>query len=263
MAAANTDYFTKVGDPGTATTLAAPGHLIGGTSITVVSTANYPTTTGVIFAIDAVTIVNGEEVRTAGTYTEWEATVTGATTIENMTLRYGTDQNYSAGSTTRVYIPVASSRENRMIDGLLVEHGQNGKHLIVGGAGIGVGNASLNTTAGDIGGAWTGVAPTVVGFASFTAQSCRHTRIGNTAFVFLTISGVSNATSFTIELPYDPILVTSLPVRITDNTSTNQTGLIELNTNGVATVYSTISGATWTASGTKTLHPITLVYEIA
>jgi hypothetical protein len=123
---ASTDYFTKVGDPGTASTLAAPGHLIGGTSITVVSTANYPTTTGCVFAIDTVTIVNGEEVRDAGSYTEWEGVVTGATTIESMVLRYGTDQNYPAGATTRVYIPVASSRENRLIDGLLVSLDQDG-----------------------------------------------------------------------------------------------------------------------------------------
>jgi hypothetical protein len=123
---ASTDYFTKVGDPGTASTLAAPGHLIGGTSITVVSTANYPTTTGCTFAIDTVTLVNGEEVRDAGSYTEWTGVVTGATTIESMVLRYGTDQNYPAGATTRVYIPVSSSRENRLIDGLLVSHDQDG-----------------------------------------------------------------------------------------------------------------------------------------
>lgn len=126
MAASETDFFTKVGDPGTATTMTAPGHSIGGTSISVVSTANYPTTTGVIFAIDSVTIVNGEEVRNVGSYTEWEGTVGGATTLENMVLRYGTDQNYSAGATTRVYIPVSSSRENRLVDGLLVSHDQDG-----------------------------------------------------------------------------------------------------------------------------------------
>jgi len=128
MVAAATDYFTEVGDPGTATTLVAPGHLIGGTSITVVSTANYPTDTGVIFAIDTVTLVNGEEVRDAGSYTEWEATVAGATSITNMALRYGADQNYPAGATTRVYIPVASSRENRLVNGIIVQHKQTGAH---------------------------------------------------------------------------------------------------------------------------------------
>lgn len=117
---ANTDYFTYVGSPGTATTLAAPGHTIGGTAITVDGTANWPTTSGVIFAIDTVSMVNGELVRDAGSYTEWQGDVTGGTDIANMVLRYGSDQNYPAGSTTRVYIPVASSRENRIVDGLLL-----------------------------------------------------------------------------------------------------------------------------------------------
>lgn len=128
MAAAATDYLTHVGSPGTATTLAAPGHTIAGASITVGSTSNWPTDTGVIFAMDIVTLVNGVETRVAGTYTEWEAVVSSATSITGMVLRYGTDQNYPAGSTTRVYIPVSSSRENRLVDGLLVAHNQDGTH---------------------------------------------------------------------------------------------------------------------------------------
>jgi hypothetical protein len=128
MAAASSDYFTHVGQPGTATTLAAPGHVIGGTSITVGSTTNWPTDTGVIFAVDTVTLVNGVEVRDPGSYTEWEGVVTGPTGIGSLVLREGTDQNYPAGSTTRVYIPVASSRENRKVDGMLVAHNQDGTH---------------------------------------------------------------------------------------------------------------------------------------
>jgi len=128
MAAAETDYFTKVGSPGTATTLSAPGHTIAGTSITVISTTNWPTTTGAIFAMDTFTLVNGVEVRDVGSYTEWEGIVASSTSITNMVLRYGTDQNYAAGTTTRVYIPVSSSRENRLVDGMLVEHDQDGTH---------------------------------------------------------------------------------------------------------------------------------------
>lgn len=119
MAASSTDYFTEVGNPGTATNLASPGHLIGGTTFNVGSTSNWPTTTGVIFAIDTVSLINGEEVRDVGSYTEWEATVTSGTVISSAVLRYGSDQNYPAGSTTRVYIPVASSRENRLAQGLV------------------------------------------------------------------------------------------------------------------------------------------------
>lgn len=133
MAASQLDFFTKVGNPGSATTLAAPGHAIAGTSITVVSTTNWPTTTGVIFAMDTYTnvTVNGvvTEVRNVGSYTEWEAVVASSTSITNMVLRYGTDQVYPAGATTRVYIPVASSRENRFVDGMLVSHAEDGTIL--------------------------------------------------------------------------------------------------------------------------------------
>lgn len=126
MTALPTDYFTHVGVPGTATTLSAPGHSVAGTTINVVSTSNWSTDTGVIFAMDTVTLVNGVETRVVGSYTEWEGVVTSATVIGSMVLRYGTDQNYPAGSTTRVYIPVSSSRENRLVDGLLVSHKQTG-----------------------------------------------------------------------------------------------------------------------------------------
>jgi hypothetical protein len=48
----NADKLMKVGSPGTATTLSAPGYTIAGTSINVASTTNWPTDTGVVFAID-------------------------------------------------------------------------------------------------------------------------------------------------------------------------------------------------------------------
>jgi len=126
MAAANTDYFTKVGSPGQATTMSAPGHSIGGTSINVDSTSLWPTDTGVIFAIDTTTLVSGVETRVAGTYTVWEGVVSSATSVGSMVLLSGTDQNYAAGATTRVYILPTSARENRMVDGLLVSHNQDG-----------------------------------------------------------------------------------------------------------------------------------------
>jgi len=131
MAAAATDKFTKVGSPGTATTLDSPGHTIGGTSITVISTSNWPTSTGVIFAMDTVTLVDGVEVRDVGTYTEWEGVVASATSITGLVLREGSDQNYPAGSTTRVYIPVAGSQNDRMVDGLIQEHNQDGTHSAI------------------------------------------------------------------------------------------------------------------------------------
>jgi hypothetical protein len=131
MAAAATDKLMEVGLPGSATTLSAPGYTIGATSINVGSTTNWPTATGVAFAIDVVTIVDGEQVRTAGTYNEFVGTVTNGTTIGNVTQVFGTAQNYAAGSLTRVYIPVSSERENRIVEWGTAEHNQNGTHAAI------------------------------------------------------------------------------------------------------------------------------------
>lgn len=131
MAAATTDKLMKVGTPGTATTLASPGHTIGGTSITVGSTTNWPTDTQVAFAIDRVTLNGTEEVQVAGSYTEWTGIVTSGTTIGSMSLSSyspNSDQNYSAGSLTRVYIPVSATRENEIVEWGDVEHNLDGTH---------------------------------------------------------------------------------------------------------------------------------------
>lgn len=128
MAASTNDYFMSVGVPGTATTLSAPGHSIAGTSINVVSTSNWPTTTGAPFAMDQFDVSTG--LRVPGSYTEWTGTVVSATQITNMVLRTGTDQAYIAGSTARVYVPVSSTVINQMGAGILVDHSQAGAHEI-------------------------------------------------------------------------------------------------------------------------------------
>jgi hypothetical protein len=83
----------------------------------------------VAFAIDRAEIIAGEEVQIAGTYTEWTGQVTGATTIGSMVLSSdspNSDQNYSAGSLTRVYIPVSATRENKLVEGILQHANQDG-----------------------------------------------------------------------------------------------------------------------------------------
>jgi len=63
----------------------------------------------------------------AGTYTTWSATVTSGTSLAIVaTPLTGSDQVYSAGSTTQVYMPVSSVEHNTMVDGLLVAHDQDG-----------------------------------------------------------------------------------------------------------------------------------------
>jgi hypothetical protein len=131
MAAATTDKFLEAGAPGTATNLAPPGHTIGGLSLNVVSTTNWPIATAVIFAMDQVTTVNGETVRTPGTYRELLGIVTSATTIGSISFLYGADANFPSGANTRVYIPVASSWVNRLVSGLTQEHKQTGAHAAI------------------------------------------------------------------------------------------------------------------------------------
>lgn len=121
MAASAEDLLQLVGTPGTATTLSA-NYTAGNTSITVASTANWPTTTGVTFAMDEAETVNGEEVQVVGSYREFVGTVATATSVTNVDCVYGTDRDFSAGATTRVYIPVSAERENRIVEGMLQDH---------------------------------------------------------------------------------------------------------------------------------------------
>lgn len=139
---ANTDYFTKVGTS-TATTLAAPGHTIGGTTFNVVSTAAYPTTTGVFFAVDTFDVATGK--RVPGSYSVWQGDVTNSTTFSNCVLRQGTDQNYTAGATTRVYGNITAARENRFVEGMMVSHTQDGK-LVPAAVSEALGTANLANT---------------------------------------------------------------------------------------------------------------------
>ncbi len=144
-----TDKFLKVGGLGTATTLSAPGYTAGGTSMNVGSTANYPTTTGFIVAVDEVQIVNGEEQRIDGSYNEYYAEVDTGTSFKNVVWVAGDNasKNYAAGATTRVYINVSSERDNRIIDGILAQHNQDGTHKNVTAASLTTtGNVTIGGT---------------------------------------------------------------------------------------------------------------------
>jgi hypothetical protein len=123
MSAAATDKFQELGTPGTATTLSAPGYTIGDVAITVASTTNWPSATGVSFAIDR---VDSAGVRVEGTYCEFVGVVASSTSITDLDLTYGTAQDYAAGTTTRVYIPVSSTRENLLVQGIQVSLDQDG-----------------------------------------------------------------------------------------------------------------------------------------
>lgn len=122
------DKFHKVG-ASTATTLSSPGYTIGATSINVAATTNMPTDTGVTITIDE---VDGNGARIAGTRNVFIGDVAGATQINELAYTGGdANRNYSAGATTRVYIEVNEVQMNRMIDGVLVQHNQNGTHKAI------------------------------------------------------------------------------------------------------------------------------------
>lgn len=66
---------------------------------------------------------------------------------------YGSDQVYAAGSTTQVYIPLSSYAHNKLVDGILTEHNQDGTHADVTVdsltvAGIPLAKASINAPQG-------------------------------------------------------------------------------------------------------------------
>lgn len=144
MAANTSDLLKKTG-ASTVTTLSAPGKALSATSITVGSTTNYPTDTGIVVAIRQ---VDSSGNLVAGTYTEWSATVTSGTTLAIVAVPvFGSDQVYAAGSTTQVYIPLSSYAHNKLIDHLTEEHNQNGTHSAV--TATSVSTAALIST-GDI-----------------------------------------------------------------------------------------------------------------
>lgn len=130
MPAALTDKFLQVGTPGTVTSLQSPGKALAATSINVGSTSNWPTVTGVVFAMR---IVDPSLVSTAnpsgtvpGTYTEWIGTVAGATIAINPIPVYGSDQVYPAGANTQVFVVVAAEQMNRLVNGVLTFANQDG-----------------------------------------------------------------------------------------------------------------------------------------
>ena len=119
------DQFHKVG-ASTATTLSSPGYTIGATSINVASTTNYPTDTGVTVTVDE---VDGNGERVVGTRNVFRGDVASATQINELVYAGGdANRNYSAGAGTRVYIEVNEVQMNRLVDGVLVEHNQDGTH---------------------------------------------------------------------------------------------------------------------------------------
>lgn len=130
MTASITDLFTKVGDPGTLTTLQAPGKAIGASSILLTSPVSWPTSLAVFFSIQRINVATGLVI--PGSYTVWKGILNGSS-IDSLVLKYGVDQAYAAGEGVQVFIYVNTSWANSLIDGLLVSHNPDGSLKQVAG----------------------------------------------------------------------------------------------------------------------------------
>lgn len=123
MPAAITDKFNQAtnGTRPVPTTLTAT-RAIGAASITVGALTGWATATAVHFSIYQVD-TSGNKV--AGSQTDWKGTASG-TTISNLTLEAGSDSGDSVGAI--VECGPTAAWANDVVNGILVEHDQDGTH---------------------------------------------------------------------------------------------------------------------------------------
>ena len=131
----------------------------------------------------------------------------------------------------------------------------------------GLTNSSLSTGATAIGGAYQDWTANPTGFSSTTINDTRYKQVGKTVFCRASFSGTSNATTFTFSLPTTSVndgQTNYYLARGKDSAGSNTTVMIQIPANSsTATVYSTIGGGAWTASGTKILDGASFFYETA
>lgn len=127
MPAANTDKFIKVAS-NTGWQLNASG--ISDASVTsfgLVSATSLPTDTAVILTIDR---VNSSGVATPSLMERIVGVMSGTTVTSCVRGLEGTAQAHAAGAV--VEIVISKSNINKLMEGILVEHGQDGKHTFSG-----------------------------------------------------------------------------------------------------------------------------------
>lgn len=126
-------------------------------------------------------------------------------------------------------------------------------------------NAKLSTAAGELGGEWAAYSPISSGFSAITKNVGRYLQVGKVTHLFLDTTGTSNTGYIGITLPSAPKSGGYFLIRVMDNsTNMDQPGMLELTAGSTAAVaYIKPTGGTFTSSGTKALHPTTIVYEAA
>lgn len=135
-----------------------------------------------------------------------------------------------------------------------------------------IANANLTTTTGDIGGPSVAWSPTVTGFSTPpTGAIYQYTRVGKFVTMFITQpnNATSNATTFTISLPFTALTLTNMQwvvvaPQVVDSGTTSGPGLAVINSGGTTmSILKTAAGAAFTASGNKRVPALTMTYETA
>ncbi len=127
MPAANTDKFIKVAS-NTGWQLDASGISDASvTSFSLISATSLPTDTAVILTIDR---VNSSGVATPSLMERVVGVMSGTTVTSCERGLEGTAQAHAAGAV--VEIVISKSNINKLMEGILVEHGQDGKHTFSG-----------------------------------------------------------------------------------------------------------------------------------
>lgn len=153
----------------------------------------------------------------------------------------------------------------------LVSRGLDGTSAVTHTAGCKVGMYFVPSHYGDLGkvgasDAWTSHTATLGGFSGTPTQDNAYQKLGKSVLIRISISGTSNATSFTFSLPYaSKVNQHIIPTSAQDSgayVTATLPSLVLAASSTTATAYKDIGGALWTASGTKAVEAY-FVYEAA
>lgn len=117
------DKFLYPAGRGALANLADPGHIAGGKTISITSNTDWNPDSLQQFSMFTIDPTTKLEIN--GTYTEWVGILNGLT-IDNMSLTYGTDQDYQPGENTVVVPYISKTWADKLITGLLVSHNFDG-----------------------------------------------------------------------------------------------------------------------------------------
>ena len=97
-----------------------------------------------------------------------------------------------------------------------------------------------------------GSTSTVVGWSSFTTKKIHYKRIGNTVWVWFTLSGTSDATTASFTLPYSVSVGAFTPAVALEGTSQISTAIVGV-ASSTANIYKELVSSSWANSGPKNL----------